>query len=241
MYLVLVALLLLLQEAIIFVELFLYLIFVFFFSFHKDESSEYENTEVDEESLIKCYFNNGFEYEEILGHLARFGIHISKSTLLRRLKSYGLSLRRGCISRVLHENVRKRIQDIIDGPGSNGGYPTVWHTLRIAGFQIPRNDVQSLLKELDLNGVELRQGRKLLRRRQYCNSGPNYAWHIDGYDKLKPFGFPIHGCIDGFSRKILWLRVSKSNKSPDRIASMYLNAENGSCPMELETDLGTEN
>ena len=22
-------------------------------------------------------------------------------------------------------------------------------------------------------------------------------WHIDGYDKLKPYGFPIHGCIDG--------------------------------------------
>ena len=21
---------------------------------------------------------------------------------------------------------------------------------------------------------------------------------IDGYDKLKPFGFPIHACIDGY-------------------------------------------
>ena len=27
--------------------------------------------------------------------------------------------------------------------------------------------------------------------------GPNWCWHIDGYDKLKPFGFPIHACIDG--------------------------------------------
>lgn len=23
-------------------------------------------------------------------------------------------------------------------------------------------------------------------------------WHCDGYDKLKPFGLPIHGCIDGY-------------------------------------------
>ena len=30
--------------------------------------------------------------------------------------------------------------------------------------------------------------------------GPNYVWHIDGYDKLKPFGIAISGCIDGFSR-----------------------------------------
>ena len=28
--------------------------------------------------------------------------------------------------------------------------------------------------------------------------GPNHVWHLDGYDKLKPFGFPIHACIDGY-------------------------------------------
>ena len=78
------------------------------------------------------------------------------------------------------------------------------YTLRIAGFQILRNVVQSLLKELDPDGDELRQARKL-QRRLYSNPGPNFAWQIDGYDQLKPFGFPIHGCIDGFSRKILWL------------------------------------
>ena len=29
--------------------------------------------------------------------------------------------------------------------------------------------------------------------------GPNYAWHMDGYTKLTPFGFHIHGCVDGYS------------------------------------------
>ena len=24
-------------------------------------------------------------------------------------------------------------------------------------------------------------------------------WHLDGYDKLKPYGFAIHGCIDGLA------------------------------------------
>ena len=27
--------------------------------------------------------------------------------------------------------------------------------------------------------------------------GPNYIWHCDGNDKLKKYGFCIHGCIDG--------------------------------------------
>ena len=26
---------------------------------------------------------------------------------------------------------------------------------------------------------------------------PNEVWHCDGYDKLKPYGFAIQGCIDG--------------------------------------------
>lgn len=28
--------------------------------------------------------------------------------------------------------------------------------------------------------------------------GPDFVWHLDGYDKLKPYGFAIHGCIDGY-------------------------------------------
>ena len=32
-------------------------------------------------------------------------------------------------------------------------------------------------------------------------------WHIDGWDKLKPYGFAVHGAMDGYSRKLLWLKV----------------------------------
>lgn len=31
----------------------------------------------------------------------------------------------------------------------------------------------------------------------YINQGPNFVWHVDGYDKLSPYGLDIHGCIDG--------------------------------------------
>ena len=66
---------------------------------------------------------------------------------------------------------------------------------------------------------------------------------MDGYDKLKPWGFPIHGAIDGFSRKIIWLNVTRSNNSPDNIAQFYLQAVKDleGCPVEMVTDLGTEN
>ena len=45
-----------------------------------------------------------------------------------------------------------------------------------------------------------------------------------GYDKLKPYGFPIHGAVDGFSRRILWLEVTRSNNDPKVVAAE--NSEN---------------
>ena len=57
--------------------------------------------------------------------------------------------------------------------------------LQLEGIHVPRAIVQRVLSEVDPNGTELRKGHRL-KRREYVNPGPNYAWHIDGYDKLKP-------------------------------------------------------
>lgn len=53
-----------------------------------------------------------------------------------------------------------------------------------------------LLSTMDAVGTTQRKSRRLTRR-IYLNKGPNYLWHLDGYDKLKPYGITIHGCIDG--------------------------------------------
>eukprot|EP00794_Sanderia_malayensis_P010682 gene10682-11818_t len=88
----------------------------------------------------------------------------------------------------------------------------------------------------------MRKGRKLTRR-CYISPGPNATWHVDGYDKLKPYGFPIHGCIDGFSRRILWFQLARSNNDPLVTASHYLKCVSNlqKCPELVQTDCGTEN
>ena len=97
----------------------------------------------------------------------------------------------------------------------------MWHVLRLRHrINVPRRLVQSLLREVDPRGVERRKSR-CLQRRTYVSPGPNFCWHMDGYDKLKPYGFSIHGCIDGFSRRILWLEVQRSNKNPRCVASYF--------------------
>ena len=84
---------------------------------------------------------------------------------------------------------------------------------------------------------------KRLHRRTYHASGPNYTWHIDGYDKIKRFGLAIHGCIDGFSRKLIWLKVYSTNNDPWIVAGYFYEAleEYAGCPKVVRGDCGTEN
>ena len=81
------------------------------------------------------------------------------------------------------------------------------------GFVVTQNTVRALQQLLDPEGVAPRRKRRLVRR-MYRSAGPNAAWHMDGYDKLKPFGIAINGCIDGYSRKIMWLETYRPITPP---------------------------
>lgn len=74
------------------------------------------------------------------------------------------------------------------------------------GLVVTKKSFRVLLNILDPEGVAAQSKRRLVRRR-YRSNGSNETWHIDGYDKLKPFGVAISGCIDGFSRSIIWLEA----------------------------------
>ena len=114
--------------------------------------------------------------------------------------------------------------------------------LRMKGIEAPRIAVQAVMKILRPQEAE-RKKRRRLRRRDYVSPGPNFAWHVDGYDKLKPFGFAIHGAIDGFSRRILWLEVGPSNNNPQVIALYFVRTvlQLEKAPCVLRCDRGTEN
>ena len=153
----------------------------------------------------------------------------------------GLSRRSFVTQRTPDVEVEAAAQDEIKGSGSNVRYRRVWASLRTKGVIARREDVRQLLLRLDPEGVERRKSRKL-RRRIYRTLGPNYVWHIDGFDKLKPYGSSVHECIDGYSRRIIWLEVSASNKCPDLIAYYYLSSAknvNG-IPKIIKADNGTE-
>ena len=84
------------------------------------------------------------------------------------------------------------------------------------------------LRIIDPEGVERRKRRRLKRRRWY---------------ELAHFGIFIHGAVDGFSRRILWLEANSTNKNPGMIASHYHSAvqQLEGVPVRMRCDKGTEN
>jgi len=197
--------------------------------------------ESEEQWIITDYFRKGFPYKDILSFLAHsHGINISLRTLKTRLKEYGLSRRSdSCDDQKLDSVLLSELQ----GPSQQCGYRSMWSRLKLFhGMFTSRDVVMRKMREMDPEGCKQRKKRRLARRR-YINDGPNDVWHLDRYDKLKPFGFPIHGCIDGHSRKIIWLRVVPSNNNPVVIANLYLDAVQsiGGCPKKIRNDCGSEN
>ena len=105
--------------------------------------------------MLKYYFRQGYEYDVIIVFLSKFhGIEMSLRTLKNRYKSLGLR-RRGVDFD--ETEIRTRIQQELDGPGCLSGYRSVWHTLRREGYAIPRHSVETLLREMDPDGCEMRR------------------------------------------------------------------------------------
>ena len=107
---------------------------------------------------------------------------------------------------------------------------------------VAKEDVRKALKSVDPDGVNKRKSKTIVRR-EYLSSGPGSIYHIDGNDKLKRWGFCIHGFVDGFSRKLLWLVVASSINDPIVISNYFLRCTKkyGIAPNLLRMDKGREN
>jgi hypothetical protein len=195
------------------------------------------------DDLIVMYHQLGFSYDEILALLAdHHMIIVSKRTLHRTLRSHKLYRRVNLRNASSVDEVLAVVERLLNQSGSMHGYR--WFHARCIQQHVlvAREDIRLILGILDPEGVCARRARRL-RRRQYYANGPNFVWHIDGYDKVKPYGLCIHGCIDGYSRYIVWMRVFRTNNNPDVVGTYYISAlqERKAAPRFVRGDRGTEN
>lgn len=192
--------------------------------------------------VIKEYFKKNHKYKDIRQLILKnHNCDISESSFKRICKKY--ELQRKNFTESSAPEILLAIDTELDGSGSNLGYRAMRQRIQQTyGLKVKERTVLIYLRLLDPTGVEQRT-RKRLKRRRYKAPGPNFVWHMDGHDKLKPYGLAIHGAIDGFSRKIIWLKVGTTNNDPYVIASHYLQAikKLNLIPTIIRSDKGTEN
>ena len=113
------------------------------------------------------------------------------------------------------------LQEQLNQYGMLHGYKLMHLKCIQAGLVVTQTTIRHLLLILDPRGVQLRK-RNRLRRRLYINAGPNFLWHVDSYDKLKPYGICINGAVDGFSRMVIWLHAYTTSSNPRVILATSL-------------------
>ena len=173
--------------------------------------------------------------------------HWSIATLDRRLRYFGIHYINYNIPLA---DVCDAVKKELDGPGRLLGYRAMNHKLRTEhNVQVPRHLVHNVMAELDPEGLEARnlQKKKKKPKGNFTSEGPLWVVSLDGHDKLCGFQnstFPlgVYGCIDTFSRKVLFLNVCYSNSNPLLIGRMYLKYlfDTEMLPVNIRMDRGTE-
>ncbi|KAF4615590.1 hypothetical protein D9613_012906 [Agrocybe pediades] len=164
---------------------------------------------------------------------------IGRTTLHRHLKLAGRSSARRPFTEITDEDLDLLISDISRHHPLTGSVVVRGH-LEASGVHVPLVRVQESLRRVDEIGVNLRWNGTV-RRRVYKVRGSNALWHQDGNEKLRPWGFYVHGCVDGHSRLIIYLKCSNSKKA--KVVEGYFMAAVRiyGWPSRARGDFGTEN
>ena len=104
------------------------------------------------------------------------------------------------------------------------------------GYTVQRRGIRESMN------TALRWGA-LVSRRVYFIPWRNSLWHIDGQHSLSCWGFVIHGCIDGYSQRIIFLHCSTNNLS-STVLGLFESAierDGGLWPSRIRVDYGVEN
>ena len=128
----------------------------------------------------------------------------SSKTINRRVKSYSLQDEVPKYDNISNESLDSIVSAVLQN-FPNCGVRRMKRFLLGRGIGVQWSRVRSSLCRNDPNGILLRTSQlNIVNRRHYSVPGPRSFWNLDGNHKLIRWGFVIHGCVDGFSRRIMF-------------------------------------
>ncbi|XP_028398668.1 uncharacterized protein LOC114522227 [Dendronephthya gigantea] len=167
--------------------------------------------------------------------ISRF-LGISEKTLQRRRAEFGLTSNFCTIS---DSDLDRHVVEILQlTPYSGESY--VRGGLKGRHIHVQRERVRESIHRVDPIGRSIRR-RYAICRRVYSVKGPNHLWHIDSNHKLISQRFVIHGCIDGFSRLVIYLHCCLNNKADTVLHLFQSGVAKFGLPSRVRGDQGVEN
>ena len=146
----------------------------------------------------------GFRWKEITQLLL-----VSHWTLWGRVQEFAIVARSGFWG-IGDDELGDVVRVFMNVQGSLVGNSMEGH-LRNMNIKVQRDHVRACMKRIDPRNSHLRWAT-VVSRRSYSVAGPHSLWHTDGHHSLITWGFVIHGCIDGYSHLICFLRCATNNK-----------------------------
>ena len=159
---------------------------------------------------------------------------ISRSTIYRRMKEENRVM--GSYSAISDATLDSVIVSIKRNHPNDGEVMIGGH-LSSAGIRVTRARIRASIHRVDPLGVAERR-RRIIQRRVYSAPHPNYVWHIDSHHKLIRWRMVIHGAIDGFSRKILYLTCANNNEATSVVSYFSSAVISYGLPVKVRSDKG---
>lgn len=161
---------------------------------------------------------------------------ISTKTLQRRRAEYGIL---DTFSEINSDQLESNVRDILRlTPFSGESY--VRGALRGRGINVQRWRVRNAIQNIDPINRAIRR-RYTIQRRLYNVRKPNHLWHIDSNHKLINWRFILHGCVDGFSRAVIYLKCFTNNLASTALQCFIDGTQEFGLPSRVRGDRGVEN
>ncbi|KAJ4942909.1 hypothetical protein JOQ06_005421 [Pogonophryne albipinna] len=124
----------------------------------------------------------------------------------------------------------------------DAGYSVVRGALLTKGHRVQWERVYASMHRVDSVGVLARMTRMgCVVRRTYTVPYPKYMVHIDTNHELIRYNFVIFGGIDGYSRKIMYMKIADNNRADTHLCFFNEAVNEHGFSLRVRGDLGGEN